>query len=154
MAGKLSAWPSGLGAPLPTGRFVTGLTVPQRTVIVGTGSIPAQFDHDASAFELEYCPSLCSTSFQPAQESLSRGSKFRSEKHLTPWQPQRARSNLVLEHAEMLLHREGESPPRAKPTLAPFDGGRPVGEPPLSRHNLPDSDAGRLGNRLLACPRR
>jgi predicted membrane protein DUF2254 len=85
---------------------------------------------------------------QPAQESLSRGSKFRSDKHLSPWwRPQRDRSNLVLERAETLRHRQGESPPRAKPTLAPFDGGRPVGEPPLSRHNLPDSDAGRLRSR-------
>jgi hypothetical protein len=56
-------------------------------------------------------------------------------------------SNLVLERAEMLLHRQGESPPRAKPTLAPFDGGRPVGEPPPSRHNLPDSDTGRPWSR-------
>ena len=46
------------------------------------------------------------------------------------------RSNLVLERAEMLLHRQGESPPRAKPTLAP-----------PSRHNLPDSDTGRPWSR-------
>ena len=31
---------------------------------------------------------------------------------------------------------------RAKPTLAPSAGGRPVREPPSSRHNLPHSDAG------------
>src|SRR5436309_10538334 len=35
------------------------------------------------------------------------------------------------------------APLLSEPTLAPFDGGRPVREPPPPRHELPDSDAGR-----------
>jgi hypothetical protein len=38
------------------------------------------------------------------------------------------------------------SSPGAMPTLAPFDGGSPVREPPPSRHKRPHSDAGRPTN--------